>query len=271
MCVITWAMAFVLIIQAGLAEPPRQQAATSDPAGTPFTAVLHGGYTDTAGVLRGAKVTILHRCGQVVWDDFDPSLHPWLLRAGRFAGRNVLLIGVRKPTIFDPPERPRPFIYSLKPDGLGLRKVWLGTSLSRPFLTASFGDLDGVGEDELVALEFTADGGLALGAYRWEGFGIEGTARSDPIPNARELLCGNVWGGPAQEAVVLTCTDEGCRFLAFGIVSDRLLPVAQAQLAGCPPPDEWCLEPATSEHSGAVRARRSCHDSLIRFETWGDP
>jgi hypothetical protein len=195
-----------------------------DEAGAPLTASLVGGRLDAAGALRGARVALTWPDG-ARWDGFDAGLHPWLLAGGRFARGNVLLVGVRKAAIFDRVERPRPFLYTIRADRGGLRKRWLGTSLSRPLVTACFADLDRAGEDELVAVERTATGELALGAYRWEGFGVEGVARSGPLPagdGTPELAA-----GPGE--VVVAIPRGGQRvFRAYALRSEALEPWGEA-------------------------------------------
>ncbi len=245
--------------------PTRQVVPARDPAGARFQVALQGGHTDAAGSLRAARVVIRTEAGMPCWDDFDPNLHPWLLRSGRFAGREVLLIGVRKSTIFDPPERPRPFLYALKPAGRGLTKVWLGTSLSRPLVTATFGDLDGQGEDELVALERTASGGIALGAYQWEGFGVEGLARSQEVAAARDVACADVCGDGVAEAVVFSAQGTRWGFRAFGLQGEHLVPVAEAAATAPARPATWVLVPATNGTMGAVRLSSGRATRTLRF------
>ncbi len=200
---------------------------TEDPGGNVFEVMLRGGVEDSEEALRGARIVVRDRAGQAVWDEFDRGLHPWLLRSGQFAGKPVVLIGVRKTTIFDPVVARRPFIYSLRPGGKGLRKVWLGTSLSRPFVTADFANLDGRGDDELVALERTRSGGLSLGAYCWKGFGIEGIGRTEELDGAKEMRCGDVWGDAADEVVVKRVHEGRWLFEGFAPRDDRLVPCCE--------------------------------------------
>lgn len=245
--------------------PVHERVTALDPSGVAHEVVLAGGRPDEAGVLRGARVLILNREGRPAWDGFDAALHPWLLRAGHFAGRSVVFIGARRPTVFDPVERPRPFIYALRAGGRGLSKVWLGTSLSRPFLSADFGNLDVIGEDELVALEGTRGGGLALGAYRWEGFGVEGLARSEEVAGARDVRCADVLGGGAEAAVVWAVTGERWRFIAHRLEGDRLVPVAEAAATVRTGDVSWEPAPAAGGQTGGVRLRRGALTRELRF------
>lgn len=242
------------IPSAAAADLPHQQIPACDEAGDPVCAVLIGGQP-LHGILRGARVQIRHPHGQVLWDDFDPALDPWLLRAGRFAGRNVLLIGVRKTAIFDPRERKRPFIYEVRSSGGGLRKIWLATSLSRPFETADFADLDGTGDDELVALERTATGGISLGAYIWKGFGVEGIARSAEIAGACDLRAADVWGDGRGEIVVLARSGTLCSFEAYALRGEHLLPVAFARATVTSDGVDWSPVPRDHSGPGAVELR----------------
>lgn len=255
---------------ADVPAPVHERVTALDPSGVAHEVVLAGGYVDDAGVLREARVLIVERDGAPAWEGFDPALHPWLLRAGRFAGQDVIFVGVRRPTVFDPVERPRPFIYALRAGGRGLSKVWLGTSLSRPFLSADFGNLDGIGEDELVALERTRTGGTALGAYRWEGFGVEGLARSEEVSGARDVRCADVLGGGAAAAVVWAVTGEMWRFIAFRLEGERLVRAAEAgaTVRGAAP--SWELVQASGEQMGAVRLRRGAVTRELPFRLLRD-
>lgn len=236
------------------AELLHQQVAACDEAGARVSAVLIGGQP-LDGVLRGARVQIRSPHGRVLWDAFDSSLDPWLLRAGRFAGRNVLLIGVRKTAIFDPLERKRPFVYEIRSSDQGLRKIWLATSLSRPFETADFADLDGTGDDELVALEHTATGGMGLGAYIWKGFGVEGIARSADIAGATDIRGADVWGDDRHEVVVLTRDGTLFGFVAYELRGEELLPVAVARATVTVDGVDWSPVPRDHSGPGAVELR----------------
>lgn len=163
-------------------EGPGMSAAAHDEAGNLVLVCVAGGHLTSAGVLRGARLAFQWPHDGSAWEGFDRSLDPWLVAGGRFAGGDTLLVGVRKATLFDSVERERPFLYTIRADYQGLRKRWLGTSLARPFATAGFADLRPGGEDELYALERTRDGGWELAAYLWEGFGVEGLARSPGLP-----------------------------------------------------------------------------------------
>jgi hypothetical protein len=173
---------------------------------------------------------------EVVWDGLDPGLNPWLLRAGQSDGESLVFIGTYRGTRFDPALRNRPFVYRLETDPVGLRAVWLGSLLARPFEAADFADLTGDGVDELVALERTRDGRLSLAAYSRQSFGLDGLAQSEEIigalPNLRR-------GRLDGRDVVCVCLRRagGRRYTAFGLSGRNLVPVA-----GSRPHDGSCAE-----------------------------
>jgi len=246
----------VVALAQGTPAPLHQQTSVLCEDGAALSAVLWGGGADARGYLRGARVALIDEQGRAVWNGFDASLHPWQLAAGRFAGHQVLMVGVRKTTVLDAIERPRPFIYSIRAGARGLRKVWLGSALSRPYLSACFGNLDGLAEDELVALELTRTGEPALGAYKWEGFGVEGIARSAPIANGRALHCSDVWPGAGEEAVVLSVAGPLWQFTALQPAGERLAPVARVSATVGGQGAEWRLRPRGPSGPGAVRLAR---------------
>jgi hypothetical protein len=228
------------------ADLERQAVFVTAPTGERLRAVLRGGDMDGCGVLRGAAVALLDDSGATVWDEFRRDWNPWLLRVGHFGGREVLLVGVRKPAPMDPVERVRPFLFTVRPHGLGLQKAWLGTSLSRPFLTVDFGNVDGTGEDELVALERTREGVPTVRAYRWRGFGIEGVADSPPLPGADDLRCGDVLGDGREEAVVRIVTGQVWRFVALGLDRDSLEVTDEVRATVGKSPAQWALQTEAS-------------------------
>ena len=147
---------------------------------------------------------------------------PWAMRAGKFAGQeDNLLVCVYTQAPFDEVTRRRPWIYRVVVGDDGLPHLdprWRGTSFARPFRDATFGDFTGTGEGEIAALEVTEDGGRALTAYLFEGFGLEGMAESVELPAVEDRLEAARWvGGNADELVVRT-TDG--RFLFFGLATD---------------------------------------------------
>jgi hypothetical protein len=221
-------------------------ATTRDEAGSLVWAWLAGGHTDSAGVLRGARVALMWPYDGGIWEGFDRSLNPCMVAGGRFAGGNVLLVGARKTTLFDPVERERPFIYTIRADQKGLRKRWLGTSLSRPFIAATFANLDGAGEDELCALERTHTGGWSVSAYVWEGFGVEGLGCSPELPPSDAPPELTDLGTPDGHRLILMTRHAGqATFTALGLragpdpASPLLIPVARLVVTVGPAPFTW--------------------------------
>jgi hypothetical protein len=259
------ALAAIIVCACGLHAADREAAVTLDPAGHSWQVVLTGGEYDHAGHLRNAGVCVRSLCGETVWSEFPSSLHPWMVRSGRFAGQPVVLVGVRKPAIFDPVERARPFLYSVELGGDGLRKVWLGTSLSRPFENADFGDLDGQDEDELMAVERTFAGGWELAAYRWRGFGVEGIARPQTILRPEGLRCADVWPGAGEEAVVLRRDGPRWRFEAFALVADDLVPACTVVATVTRGDVGWELVAGGGGKPGGVRLSRPGFSRELSF------
>jgi hypothetical protein len=251
-----FSLCFALALFASLAaaDSPRESVPLVAPTGEALQAVLHGGEVDSAGALRGAGVALMNVDGATLWDDFRRDWNPWLLRAGQFSGHRVLLVGVRNAAPMDPVERTRPFLFTVRPHGLGLQKAWLGTSLSRPFQTADFGNLDGAGEDELVALEWSAHGVPAVRAYRWKGFGIEGVADSPALPGADDLHCGDVLGDACAEVVVRIPEGGRWRFVALALAGKRLSVAGEARATVGAQPAQWELQTAGA-HRGVALSR----------------
>jgi hypothetical protein len=80
-------------------------------------------------------------------------------------GKTEILVGLIKPTEFDPIEKKRLFI--LRIDDGQLRPLWLGSRVCQElinFKTAKNGIVE--------TLEKKKDGHYALGQYTWQGFGL---------------------------------------------------------------------------------------------------
>ena len=108
------------------------------------------------------------------------------------------------PVHFDPQPRRRPQIFEvLGGDQPRLRPIWLGSSLSRPFVDAIFVDIDGDGEDELAAVELTRSADLLIQVYRWRGSGFEGVAASgERFRQPPRLMAAPVLAGAPGEALM---------------------------------------------------------------------
>lgn len=249
----------------------RQAVDVRAPTGESYRVLVCGGTIDDSGRLRGAQIVIRDSQGCETWDEFNSEWDPWLLRSGRFAGQNVLLVGVRKATVFDPPERKRPFLYAVKSGGVGLEKVWLGTSLSRPFVTADFGDIRPGGEDELVALERTRLGPPALGAYRWRGFGVEGIGRSEGIRGARDMACADVWTDAGDEVIVRIDHDRQWQFVAYHLTDSEFIAVAEVWAMVGDRPAQWLPRSRVDGRPGAIRLSRGAVSRTINFRPLTPP
>lgn len=148
--------------------------------------------------------------------------NPWALRVGKFAGEeDNLLISVYSGAPFDQVTRRRPWIYRVVRGGDGLPHLdprWRGTSFSRPFRDATFGDFTGEREGEIAALEVDEDGDRLLTAYRFRGFGLEGLAPSVELPPVSDRLEAAHWSGRAADELVVRAADG--RFLFFEFAPD---------------------------------------------------
>ncbi len=209
-------------------------------SGRTFALLLAGGDRDDPnGRLLGARVVVCEvNAGraEVLWDELDPGLNPWLLRPGQADGESLVLIGVYRQTRFDPAARNRPFVYRLEAEPVGLGPVWLGSLLSRSFEAAEFADLTGDGVDELVALEHAPGGGLSLAAYSRQSFGFDALARTEDIGSALPKLRRGQLNG---RDVVCVCLRRagGQHYEAFGFHGGRLM-----RMAGTPRREGSCAD-----------------------------
>ncbi|MDI6706238.1 MAG: hypothetical protein QME73_08280 [Bacillota bacterium] len=128
-----------------------------------------------------------HIAGYSMTDRLNPvyskdmaDYSPWRIQTADVDGDGAreISIGVYKTARLHPVMAKRPFIYCW--DGEGLRPRWLGSRLSRPFTEYVFGDLDGDGKDEIIAVEVLKDGQNIVQCYGWTGFGFQGLAEGVP-------------------------------------------------------------------------------------------
>ncbi|GEM_PF-5934251 len=205
--------------------------------------------------VSGASLQLAWLQGEslVVGEAYLADTNPWMLRAGVFAGEGNLLVGVYTRAPFDDVPRRRPWIFRVEigEDGLPhLRPRWRGTSFSRPFRDAIFGDFSGRGEGEIAALEVTRDGGRALTAYHFEGFGLEGLGESGDLPPAADRLEAAHWVGDYADELIVRAEDG--RFVFFGLDADagKLLEV----LVVDGPPDVlgWTITSASGGEPGEL-------------------
>ncbi len=189
-------------------SPVRQVAVL--PAGEAGVAVLvallAGGHYEN-GQLRAGELFLgtVGPEGCEWWPTkYRPEHNPWLIRGGRWDERQILFVGAVMPVHFDPQPGRRPQIFEvLGGDRPRLRPIWLGSSLSRPFVDAIFVDIDGDGEDELAAVELTRSADLLIQVYRWRGSGFEGVAASgERFRQPPRLMAAPVLAGAPGEALM---------------------------------------------------------------------
>jgi hypothetical protein len=101
-------------------------------------------------------------------------------------GRTDLIVGLIKPTEFDPHEKKRLFI--LRIDEGQLRPLWLGSKVCQQLV-----DFRPMANGVVRTLEKTKDGNYAIGLYEWQGFGltlIEYTGNEKPYHEALAIFNG---------------------------------------------------------------------------------
>lgn len=106
------------------------------------------------------------------WSGIPRRWKPWKMTTGDVDGDGKLdiILGVHKSTRFMPFEHNCLFVWGF--DGKQATKKWLGSSLSKPFSDFLAFDIDGDGEDELIALEQKQNGKKCIVVYSWIGFGF---------------------------------------------------------------------------------------------------
>jgi len=80
-------------------------------------------------------------------------------------GRTEILVGLVKPTEFDPQEKKRLFI--LRIDEGQLRPLWLGSKVCQQLV-----DFKTLPNGLVKTLEQTKEGNYTVGIYEWQGFGL---------------------------------------------------------------------------------------------------
>lgn len=80
-------------------------------------------------------------------------------------GSTEILVGIVKPTEFDPVEKKRLFI--LRVDDGQLRPLWLGSKVCQELI-----DFRTLGNGIVQTFERTKDGNYAVGNYQWQSFGL---------------------------------------------------------------------------------------------------
>ena len=80
-------------------------------------------------------------------------------------GNTDVLVGLIKPTQFDPVEKKRLFI--MRVDDGQLRPLWLGSKVCQELI-----DFKPAQKGVVTTLEKTKNGAFAIGKYEWQGFGL---------------------------------------------------------------------------------------------------
>lgn len=150
----------------------------------------------------GRHLAIIEGGSEIMRFDLT-DMKPWKVQTADIDGdgERELSIGVYTKARSDQEMRKRPFLFRLTERGL--HPVWLGTRLSKPFEDYVFSDLDGDGRDELIAIEYLADGRQVLNAYRWKGFGFQGLCQSQDFQDIRGLQAGSPDGARPSALVTL--------------------------------------------------------------------
>jgi hypothetical protein len=202
-----------LLVAGGCAEAPRQTGAPSaapSPAVAPaapatatqaFTADLDGDgspeqVTVQLAAERGVGFLQVTRAAAEPWT--GPLWPLWKALPARLDDlpRSLVVLGVWSVPRREPAAVPQRTLRVLGADGRRLRDLWRGSALARPLLDFTAADLEPDGRDELLTLDRLHDR-CWLTAYRWNGFGFHGLART-PVPCEGLTLCadgppGCVW------------------------------------------------------------------------------
>lgn len=148
--------------------------------------------------------------------------------AGDADGWPDVALGVRKKARYHPRLENRPFIYSW--NGKTLLPKWRGSRLSRPFTDFTLGDWDGDGTDELVAVERTREGAVALRGYEWNGFGYTGVWDSPAYPALRSLQGRKGDASKAAEVGGIVAVQSQERVVIWGVSGGSLRPLWSSPL-----------------------------------------
>ena len=135
---------------------------------------------------RDPALTIYHGKTKT-WSGIPRQWKPWKMTTGDVDGDGKLdiILGVHKSTRFMPFDHNCLFVWGF--EGKVATKKWLGSSLSKPFSDFLSFDIDGDGEDELIALEEKQNKKKCVVVYSWIGFGFASDWQSGDWKKAKLL------------------------------------------------------------------------------------
>jgi len=155
-----------LAVRVAMTRPapgPQVIVADLDHDGRAERVVLDPGRDPALAVWRG---------GRRLWQGVPRRWRPWKLQIADMEGdgRREIIVGVQKSTHFFP--RPHHCLFIYRFDGRTVQPVWLGSSLSQPFIDFTFARTGSRHAEKLIALEITRDGRRCVTVYSWDGFGF---------------------------------------------------------------------------------------------------
>jgi VCBS repeat protein len=133
----------------------------------------HDGRTERVMLNPGRDPALtVWRGGRRLWQGVPRHWQPWKLKIADLDGdgRREIIVGVQKSTHFFPHPHHCLFIYRF--DGRTVQPIWLGSSLSQPFIDFAFAKREHGAADRLIAVEITREGRRCVTAYSWNGFGF---------------------------------------------------------------------------------------------------
>ena len=141
-----------LAVRVAMTRPtpgPQVIVADLDRDGRVERVVLDPGRDPALAVWRG---------NQRLWQGVPRRWQPWKLKIADMDGdgRREIIVGVQKSTHFFPWPHHCLFIYRF--DGRTVQPVWLGSSLSQPFIDFTFARTGSRHAEKLIALEITREG-----------------------------------------------------------------------------------------------------------------
>lgn len=150
-------------------DPPSEQSLETSPGRTWMGQIdLTGDGKAEAIRLNSGRVEIEY-LNQLAWHSpVEWQVLDLALGDPNDDGRYELLISLRKPDS-EGISRSHPFIVGYR--GGQFKLLWGGSALSTPIGQVELGDLDQDGDQELIVLEEFRDGGMAVSAWRWHGWG----------------------------------------------------------------------------------------------------